>query len=250
MIRKLFLFLVLVFNVATAQTIDEMFVDANTLYKEGAYLDAIKLYKEIEQKKQESSELYYNLGNCYYKLNKVASTIYNYEKALKLNPRNKDARNNLIFAKKMTLDRIEPLPKSVFQRFNKIVLKKLSYDGWSIIAIIFSIAMSVFFLLFYFTNTSSKKKIFFVTALMCLLLLVTTIVITQYQYSQSKNDVEAVIFAEEASVKNEPIKDGEETFVIHEGAKVKVLDTVDNWKKIKLSDGKTGWVLTEYLKII
>lgn len=250
MIKKLFLFLVLVFNMSTAQNIDKMFVDANTLYKEGAYVDAVKLYKEIEQKKQVSSELYYNLGNCYYKLNKVAPTIYNYEKALKLNPRNKDARNNLVFAKKMTLDRIEPLPKSVFQRFNESVLKKLSYDGWSIVSIIFSIIMSVFFLLFYFSSVSSKKKIFFITALTSLLMLIITIIITQYQYDKSKNDVEAIVFTEEVSVKNEPIKDGEETFVIHEGAKVKVLDTVDNWKKIKLSDGKIGWMLTEHLKII
>ncbi len=250
MIKKLFLFLVLVFNMSTAQNIDKMFVDANALYKEGAYVDAVKLYKEIEQKKQVSSELYYNLGNCYYKLNKVAPTIYNYEKALKLNPRNKDARNNLVFAKKMTLDRIEPLPKSVFQRFNESVLKKLSYDGWSIVSIIFSIIMSVFFLLFYFSSVSSKKKIFFITALTSLLMLIITIIITQYQYDKSKNDVEAIVFTEEVSVKNEPIKDGEETFVIHEGAKVKVLDTVDNWKKIKLSDGKIGWMLTEHLKII
>ena len=87
----------------------------NDFYKKGAIEKAIEAYRKIESQAVISSELYYNLGNCYYKLNNVGATIYNYEKALQLDPLNEDAANNLVFAKRLAIDRIEEVPKSVFQ---------------------------------------------------------------------------------------------------------------------------------------
>ena len=81
--------------------------------------------------------MYYNLGNSYYKLNKVGPTIYYYEKALKLNPLNDDVKNNLVFAKRLALDNIEELPKTIFQKFNKNYLQKLSYNQWAIVVVVF-----------------------------------------------------------------------------------------------------------------
>ncbi|TDQ28426.1 tetratricopeptide repeat protein [Tenacibaculum caenipelagi] len=241
----LFLF---VSTITLAQSTSDLFLKANDLYKEGKYEEAIRLYEQIEDENAISSELYYNLGNCYYKLNKVAPTIYNYERALKLNPLNEDAQNNLILAKRLTLDRIEALPKSIFQKFNHNYLQKFTYNTWAIITIVFSFIASVLFLLFYFSDASSKKRTYFTTSIISFLLLIISLVITYTQYNQSKNNIQAIIFVEEVSVNNEPTSNSSEVFTLHEGTKVNVLDSVDNWKKIKLVDGKVGWVPSENLK--
>lgn len=248
---KKLVILLLLFSVGiSAQTADELFAKANNFYKDGKYEQAIDVYKRIIDKGEVSSELYYNIGNTYYKLNKVAPTIYNYEKALQLNPTNQDAHNNLVFAKRLTLDRIEALPKSVFQRFNESVLQKFSYNSWAKIAVLFSALGSLLFLLFYFTSISSKKRLFFTASISCFLLFVFSLFVAYHQFSNSKSSVEAIIFAEEVSVQNEPTNNSDEAFVIHEGTKVNILDTVDDWKKVKLIDGKIGWMLAKDLKEI
>ena len=164
--RKLAILLFFFVSINTlAQNTNDLFSNANSLYKEGNYEEAIKLYEQIQSQNIASSELYYNLGNCYYKLNKVAPTIYNYEKALKLNPLNEDAKNNLVLAKRLTLDRIEALPKSVLQKFNENYLQKLAYNTWAIVTVIISFIASLFFLLFYFAYTPSKKRLYFTTSI-------------------------------------------------------------------------------------
>ncbi len=104
------------------------------------------------------------------------------------------------------------------------------------------------FLLFYFADAPSKKRLYFTTSIVSFLLLAVTVAITYSQYSQAKNTIQAIIFTEEVSVNNEPTSGSNEVFTLHEGTKVLVLDTVDNWKKIKLIDGKVGWIQSESLK--
>lgn len=244
------LFFVLISNFSFAQTSNELFTRANSLYKSGNYQEAIKTYRQIEAENKVSSELYYNLGNCYYKLNKVAPTIYNYEKSLQLNPNNEDAKNNLIFAKKLTLDRIETLPKTVLQQFNKSVLQKLTYNNWGIISVFFSVLASILFLLYYFSHIPSKKRLFFIGSIISILFLISTLTVAYNQYNQAKNTINAIIFAKKTIVQSEPTKDGDEVFTLHEGTKVTIIDSVDSWKKIKLSDGKMGWILSKNIKEI
>ncbi|CAL2102517.1 BatE [Tenacibaculum sp. 190130A14a] len=246
--KTLVILLLLISSIALAQNAEALFTDANSLYKEGKYTEAIKKYNEIIAQGNVSSELYYNLGNCHYKLNQVAPTIYNYEKALKLNPLNEDAQNNLIFAKRLTLDRIEALPKTIFQKINENVLQKLTYNTWAIVNILLSILASTLFLLFYFAYSPNRKRLFFTTSIVSFLLLAVTLVITYNQYNQEKNNIQAIIFPEEIEIKNAPTDNSDAVFTLHEGTKVKVLDTVDNWKKIKLADGKIGWTLATNLK--
>ncbi|MEE9406447.1 MAG: tetratricopeptide repeat protein [Polaribacter sp.] len=245
--KIVFLFLIIC-NFTSAQTADSLFVTANNLYKNGQFEEAIKKYKKIESQDLISSELYHNLGNSYYKLNKVGQTIYYYEKALKLNPLNIDVKNNLIFAKRLTLDNIEELPKTVLQRFNINYLQKLSYNQWAIVVVLFSVLASLLFLLFYFAEVPSKKRFYFVTSIVSFILLITTLSITYHQYNKSVNKIEAVVFAEKTKVRNAPTLNSDEVFTLHEGAKVFVLDAVDNWKKIKLADGKLGWIIAEEIK--
>lgn len=237
-------------SLISAQSVEKLFQEANDLYKVGKYEEAIAFYEKIENEDVISSELYYNLGNCYYKLNNIAATIYNFEKALLIDPMNEDAANNLIFAKRLTIDNIEALPKSVFQKFDENYIKKLSYNSWAIVAVIFSIVGSLLFLLFYFSYTPSKKRLFFTGSVLCLLLLIISITISYKEYSYSKSNIEAIVFAEKTEVKNSPTFNSEDIFTLHEGTKVKVLDSIDNWKKIKLADGKIGWIDSEDIKLL
>ena len=247
--KKITLLLMLFTSLLSAQTVEELFTKANKAYKEAKYNEAIEFYEKIEQKGKISSELYFNLGNCYYKLNKVAPTIYNYEQALQLNPLNKDAANNLVFAKRLTLDVIEELPKSFFQKLNQNYLQKLSYNQWAVVVVVFSFLASLFFLLFYFSIISARKKVYFITSFISFLFLIATLIITYNQYHFSKKNIQAIIFAEKVEVKNAPTLNSEDVFTLHEGTKVKVLDGVDNWKKIKLTDGKVGWIEKNKLKV-
>lgn len=245
-----FLLLIAVANTLFAQSVDSLFVDANTLYKTEKFEEAIKQYEKIEAQKVVSSELYYNLGNAYYKLNKVGPSIYYYEKALKLDPLNEDVKNNLVFAKRLALDNIEALPQTVFQKLNKNYLQKLSYNQWAIVVVVFSLLASLLFLLYYFAYTSSRKRLFFVTSMMCFFLLIVSILITYNQYNFSKNNKEAIVFAEKTEVRNAPTLNSDKVFTLHEGTKVIVLDAVDNWNKIKLADGKLGWIIASEIKLL
>jgi tetratricopeptide (TPR) repeat protein len=248
--KKILFLLFMIANTINAQNVDTLFVSANELYRNGAFKEAIKKYKKIESQEMVSSELYLNLGNAYYRLNKVGPTIFYYEKALKLNPLNVDVKNNLVFAKRLALDNIEEVPKTVFQKFNTNYLQKLSYNEWAIVAVVFSFSTSIFFLFFYFEYSSRKKRIYFTTSGISLILLIFSVFITYSQYSLTKKNKEAIVFVQKTEVRNAPTLNSEEIFTLHEGTKVIVLDAIDNWKKIKLVDGKQGWIIADEIKLL
>lgn len=248
--KNILFLLLMIANVVVAQNVDTLFVSANELYRNGAFEEAIKKYKKIESQDTVSSELYLNLGNAYYKLNKVGPSIFYYEKALKLDPLNVDVKNNLIFAKRLALDNIEEVPKTVFQRINKNYLQKLSYNDWAIVVVVLSFSSAIFFLLFYFGYSSTRKRLYFTTSGISLLLLIFSIFITYNQYSQTTKNIEAIVFVKKTAVRNAPTFNSEEVFILHEGTKVMVLDAVDNWKKIKLIDGKQGWMIADEIKLL
>lgn len=248
--KKLFFLLcILSTTVFVAQTSNkDLFDKANLNYKEGKYQNAIDLYQKIAAKDSVSSQLYFNIANAYYKLNNVANTIYYYEKALILDPLNLDAANNLEFARRMTIDNIEELPKTFLQRLEANYIQKLSYNQWAVLSIVFSVLAAVLFLLFYFSSISGKKRVYFITSILSFILLFISIFTSYNQYQKSIRTKVAIIFAPKVSVNNAPTLNSDEVFVLHEGTKINILDTVDNWKKIKLADGKIGWISADKLK--
>lgn len=249
--KKFVTFILLLLSlIVNAQTPEKLFAEANTFYKESNFDRALGVYLSIEEQGYESSELYYNLGNCYYKLNKVAPAIYYYEKALKINPANEDAAFNLAFAKRMTIDVIEELPKTFLQRFSSNVIQKFSYDTWALIAVTASFLTVLFFLLYYFSYSSRKKLLFFNTSILAFFVMVVTVFFAFNNYDTVQKNRVAIIFVPKAEIKNAPIENSEEVFELHEGTKVIILDELENWKKIKIADGKVGWIDETELKEI
>ncbi len=248
--KKIFFLFLFISSVFFAQEPEKLFSDANALYKDAKYNEAIKLYEQIVKTDLVSSELYYNLGNSYYKLNKVGPSIFNFEKALQLDPLNQDAKNNLVFANRLSLDRIEEVPKTFLQKFNEKYLSIFTYEGWAVVCILFSVFGAVLLLLYFFSDASGIKRMFFSTSIISFILLIVSLCVAYNQYNKKANKIEAIVYATEASVKSEPTKSANEAFMIHEGTKVLVLDTVDDWKKIQLIDGKIGWLKANNINLL
>ncbi|MCX2718373.1 tetratricopeptide repeat protein [Lentiprolixibacter aurantiacus] len=245
--RHLFLLMLFLAPTAYAQ-LEVRFDSATVAYNNGDYEKAISYYMEILDEGQHSAALYYNLGNSHYKLNQIAPSIYYYEKALLLAPNDQEIRNNLVYAQNMTLDAISPLPETTLSRFYKQVTGILSFDGWSYLAVVFVLAFVLSYILFYYLRSSTHKRIAFISSLIAITLTVISVVIAFLRYQDFMEDQPAIIFDEEVNVKAEPNERSEIAFTLHEGTKVNVLEEFDAWKKIELSDGQTGWMLSESLK--
>lgn len=233
-----------------SQAVDKLFAEANTFYKVEDFDRALDVYLAIEEQGYESTDLYFNLGNTYYKLNKVAPAIYYFEKALKVDPTNADAAFNLAFAKRMTIDVIEELPKTVFQKFSQNVIQKLPFDTWALIAVIASFLASLFFLLYHFSSSSKKKLLYFNTTILAFFIMLISVFFAYDNYDTVQKNRAAIIFATKSEIKNAPTESSDEVFELHEGTKVIILDELDDWKKIKIADGKIGWIRDTELREI
>jgi len=233
-----------------AQDNNSLFKQGNTLYNEGKYAEAIDKYSAILETKNHSEALYFNLANAHYKLNNIAPSIYYYEKALQLSPNDKDIKNNIAFAKNMTIDAIDVIPDAGFSKLIKSITNKFSFDAWAKATIVFVFCFVALFLMYYSAYSTTKKRLAFIGSLLSLFLLVVALSFAFNKYSLDKKDNPAIIFAQESKVKSEPNLRSEESFRLHEGTKVQVLESVNNWNKIKLSDGKTGWVSSEDVKLL
>lgn len=218
------------------------FEKGNTLYQKGKYEQAITEYESVLATKQHSAELYFNLGNCYYKLNKVAPAIYNYEKALVLNPDDAEITNNLKFAQKLQIDEIKVIPQVGFAKMIHDFTSIFHYNTWAWISVGLSTLFLLCFLGYYFSRFTLTKRIFFfgMFALLLLLLISVTTAISEKNHYESEKP--AIVFAEMVLVKSEPQKASNTVFTLHEGTKVFIKESLDNWNKIQLTDGTEGWI--------
>ncbi len=248
--RKMLLFILVVFSVTTwAQNKNnELFNEATKYYNKGEYNKAIENYQSILQSGEHSAALYYNLANAHYKLNNIAWSIYYYEKALQLNPTDSDIKNNLSFAKNMTVDVINPMPESVFSKLRKQTIGLFNYEQWAIVSIVFIMLFVAVFLTYYFSANSKVKRLTFATSFILLFFGVISVLFAFLQQTKQQQTRYAIIFAKETIVKTEPNYNSSDAFKLHEGTKVLVEEQLEGWKKIELADGKEGWILEEDLK--
>jgi len=231
---------------------DQSFFDqGNAAYNEGKFQDAITSYEAVLNNGVHSSELYFNLANAYYKLNRVAPSIYYYEKAQQLAPHDKDIENNLSFAKNMTIDAIESVPEIGFSKLFKSVINSFSFDMWAVLAVSAVLLFVLLFLSYYFSYSTNKKRFLFLSSITALCLMVITLAFAFQKHAYDKNDNPAIVFAQESNVKSEPNLRSETAFELHEGTKVQIMESYKKtWTKIKLTDGKTGWIATQDIKAL
>lgn len=229
---------------------NQLFEEANTLYNDGKYSEAIDKYELILDSGQHSAELYFNLANANYKLNNIAPSIYYYEKALRLSPNDSEIQNNLAFAQNMTIDAIDKVPQVGFSKIISTIVNTFRTDVWAKIAIGGVLLFVLLFLVYHFTYTTSKKRIAFVLSIVGLLLTCFSLTMAFQKQHIDKNDNPAIVFAQESRVKTEANKLSEEVFRLHEGTKVQVIETYNDWNKIQLSDNSAGWIPSEDIKLL
>lgn len=218
------------------------FEKGNVLYQKGQYEQAVQAYESVLDSRQQSADLYFNLGNCYYKLNKVAPSIYNYEKALVLAPEDVDITNNLKFAQKLTIDEVKEVPKVGFAKLLHDFTGMYHYNTWAWISIVFGLMFLGFFIGYYFSLAVVLKRIFFFGMFVWVLFLLVSVGAAIFEKNHFVTDRPAIVFAEVIDVKSEPQKASPATFVLHEGTKVFVKEILGKWKKIELTDGTEGWI--------
>lgn len=229
---------------------DALFSKASDAYNAGNYQQAIDDYLQILDSGQHSAALYFNLGNSYYKLNQVAPSIYYYEKAQLLDPTDGEITNNLGYARNMALDVIEPLPETAISKLYSAITKRMSFDGWARLAVVFMVLFVILYIAYYLFRYSSKKRLAFVGSMVCLALALMCFALAFVEHRDFQNDRPAIVFSKETSVKSEPNSRGQEVFKLHEGTKVQVLDNLEDWRKIKIADGQTGWIPQDDIKPI
>lgn len=248
--KHTFYILILLFcSVLNAQN-NAAFEKANALYNDGKFAEAIDSYKTILASGNHSEALYFNLANAHYKLNNIAPSIFYYEKALQLAPNDQDIKNNLAFAKNMTIDAIETVPEGGLKKLVNKLTNSMTFDGWAILAVVSVFSFVILFLMYYFAYSSLKKRLSFIGSFCFLAIMLISLLLAFHKYNLVQKDKPAIVFAKESKVKSEPNARSDESFRLHEGTKVQILETVDDWKKIKLADGKTGWIETEDIKAL
>ncbi|MFH6603234.1 tetratricopeptide repeat protein [Maribacter algicola] len=248
--KKLTLFFLLVVGLSVSAQDINLFDGATKAYNEGDYEKAAENYLKILENGHHSAELYFNLGNCYYKLNQIAPSIYYYEKALLLRPNDSETKNNLTYAQNMTLDAIDKIPEAGLTKIKKDLTGFLSFDQWAKMAVAFMILFVMFYIAFYFFRYSSRKRIAFISSIVALVISIISTLFAYIQYDEFKADQPAIVFSEEIVVRSEPNDRSQEIFKLHEGAKVNILEELNDFKKVQIADGKTGWLPMESIKVL
>jgi hypothetical protein len=150
----------------------------------------------------------------------------------------------------MTVDAIDVVPDVGLSKLFKNLTNILSFDAWANVSVVSLFLFVIMCLFYYFSYQTGKKRLAFIGSVSFLFLTCITLFFAFNRFNIYKNHKPAIVFYQEALVKTEPNLRSEEAFRLHEGAKVQILDTVKNWKKIKLTDGKTGWISSDAIKAL
>lgn len=224
--------------------------EGDSAYMRNDYASAIQIYENL-LKKGEASEIYYNLGNSYYKAGDIAKAILNYERALLLQPGNLDIRANLDVARSKTIDKVVPVPEIFFVAWTKSLINCMSVDGWAKLGVAFFIIGLVCFCFFCFSKQEIFKKTGFIAGLICLMFVILSNIFAYQQKSAQINRNDAIVLSPSVTVRSTPSESGTSLFILHEGHKVEIKDnSMNEWKEIRLEDGKVGWVPTAAIEVI
>jgi len=225
-----------------AQNSTELWEKANAFYSTEEYDKAISSYEQILNEGQVSAKLYYNLGNAYYKVGEINNAILNYERAKLLAPQDEDIQFNLQLANQFVVTKIEELPKPFFLRWKTNVINLFPADTWSLISISAFIIFLGLLGLFLFSRRVGIKRLSFWVGILVILLSIFSFSFA----SEQKNDLllrdQAIVFCPRVTVKSSPANTGTDLFLLYEGVKVQITDSLNTWKEIRLNDGNEGWL--------
>lgn len=220
-------------------------------YSEGNWEEAESSWNAILEAGLESTELYFNVGNACFKQDKLSGAILAYERALKLDPSNADARYNLDYACASVQDKIEVVPEFFLRQWTRRICWLMSSSAWTVVGIVFFVFFLASGLLFLLSSRRGLRKTGFFSSVATLLLAITCFC---YAFGQKAGYAEkdaAIVTAAVCPAKSSPSSTSSvDLFVLHEGTKVKILDRVGSWVNVELQDGRQGWLSNSNLEVI
>ncbi len=244
--KNIFQMLIIVLLISSvssfAQSPDELMAKANKFYQEQNYSAAIEVYQKILAQGFESGALYYNLGNAYFKSSQLGNAIYSYEKGLKLEPNDDDLVYNLRIANARTVDKFTELPKLFIISWIEGMVTSLGITGWSILVVITFWVLLGSLALYFFSKSSRLQRISFTSGSTSLSLLIVFCVLLFARVGRESATDYGILLSSTYSAKVSPDSKSNDVFVIHEGIKFTIEDKVNDWVKIRLVDGKIGWI--------
>jgi len=233
-----------------ASNADSLMQNGNQYYQKKEYRKAIDLYQKILDEGYVGTAVYYNLGNAYYREGKIGYAILNYERALKISPGNNNVKYNLAFVNSKTIDKINTLPSFFLFDWWQSLLALFAVSGWVYIAYFFYICLLISIGLYFFVKRPKFQRYSFFAGIISTFFLIITITLLTVKYNQEMNIKNGIIVESAVTVKQSPDPTSNDAFVIHEGLKVRIEESVDNWFEIRLKDGKVGWMPKKDLQII
>ncbi len=253
MIKKIFISTILFFIALgnlSAQELELLMQTGNDHYQNKQFEEAITSYESIIKQGYLSSELYYNLGNAYFRNGNLGKAILFYEKSLKISPNNDDAAYNLRIVNARTVDKIQEIPQLFFIKWWNVLLSTFTSSGWQVIVFIFYILLLICIGAYFLIRNLQVQKYSFIFGSLNIIALFFAVIFFFSSLSRESSRDQGILLQSVATVKISPDKQSDDAFVIHEGIKFQIEDEVNNWVKIKLSDGKVGWLPTNTFEVI
>ena len=221
---------------------EPIFEQGKEMYKAEKYQQALEQWNKILDNGAHSAALYFNLGNAYYKTGDINMALLNFERAKLLAPNNQDIDFNIKMANQFVVTSIEPLPLPFFLRWRTSVINMYSSDNWAYISIFSFIAFLILIGLFIFSRIVVVRRISFLTGIIILIFSGFTFSFAAKQKKKIVERKNAIVFCPRVTVKSSPSQTGTDLFLIYEGLKVQITDSINTWKEIKLADGNEGWL--------
>lgn len=231
-------------------TPEALWEQAAAAYNNANYDQAIEAYMAILSQGLHSAKLYYNLANAHFKKNELGKAILYYNRALRLKPGDEDIRHNLEYAESSTKDSIEEIPEFFLTTWVRAIRLTLSGNTWTILSLVMlalALGMALLFLLS--QRLSLRKTGFYMMSAAALLFIITTL----FAISDRKTNVghtEAIVMSSSVSIKSSPDRAATELFVLHEGTKLTIGDTIEGWAEVRIADGRKGWIETSRIEKI
>jgi tetratricopeptide (TPR) repeat protein len=216
-----------------------LFAKGNQQYAKGQYQQAEQSYLQIVNDGYQSAAVYYNLGDVYYKLDDIPSALLYFEKAHKLNPGDQDINANIRLARSKTTDKLDQVPEFFVTAWWHSFILSLSASTLGVLLLLAGFAVLIIYI---FTHSIGIKKTSFFMGIVLICFGLITIFIANRQVYYFNNHHQAIIFTSSVTAKSSPDSNAKPLFVVHEGTKVDIMQTQDNWIEVELPNGNAGWI--------
>ena len=250
MMKYIFVFCILLSSIGFSQSLQQELGQANQFYKSGNYKEAITKYETVLRQGYHGASLFYNLGNAYYRSGKFGLAILYFEKAYQISPDDEDIQHNLAITNSKIVDKVDVVPKFFLFFWWEGMQNFFHPSGWKTFMFVVYLLLIITIGIFFTAKNSSTKKYSFFSGASILFIFSLSVVLFLTKQHQVENYHYGIVLEQTVNVKSSPDEKSSDAFILHEGIKVKVEDKLEGWNKIRLSDGKIGWLVSSTIGII